>query len=132
MGSRTRNLLDTTLRIEIDDELPAELLDAAGDYLDELEARVSPMASGSELSRMLRGETDPAAVRRDVRELAALIAGAGGATNGLVAAWLTDRIAAFLRLAGARGFRLSLDDASGAGRPAQRALLAPSPLVPLA
>lgn len=115
--------MGTTVSIDVRDvEVDADVLGAAVQELRAIEERFSPFLSGSEISRIDRGELAVADAHPDVREVleacARLKAESGGAfdawrdghldPSGYVKGWAADRAADVLRAAGARNFALNI------------------------
>ncbi len=126
-------VMGTTVSIDARDVgISREVLAAAVARLREIEARFSTYQPDSEISRIDRGELDPADAHPEVREVLAacevLRAQTGGAfdaryggrldPSGYVKGWAGSEAAAVLRAAGATRFMLNLGgDIACAGEP---------------
>jgi thiamine biosynthesis lipoprotein len=115
-------IMGTTVSIDVRDDVPLALLEAAAETLREHEARFSTYREDSEIKRVERGERPIADAHEDLREVldacAVLRAESGGAfdawrggsldPSGYVKGWAAERAASVLRHGGATRFALNL------------------------
>jgi FAD:protein FMN transferase len=115
-------IMGTTVSIDVRDDVPLGLLEAAAETLREHEARFTTYREDSEIKRVERGELAIADAHEDVREVldacAVLRAESGGAfdawrggsldPSGYVKGWAAERAASVLRRGGVTRFALNL------------------------
>jgi thiamine biosynthesis lipoprotein len=116
---QTRLLMGMPVTIEVADAgMPADVLDRAYRYLDYVDQTFSPFKPTSEVSRISRGELDPAEASADMRLILMLAEDTRQQTDGyfdvmrdgvfnpsgLVKGWAIWRAAQVLRDAGCRNF----------------------------
>ncbi|WP_105973138.1 FAD:protein FMN transferase [Streptomyces geranii] len=131
---RVEHIMGFPISLRIDDEnAPAEAADAVFAWLHEVDARFSPFKDDSEVSRLDRGELEPADLSADLTEVLALCEEYRIATKGafdvrlpgrgldpcaMVKGWAVQRAADLLTAAGVRTYCLNAGgDVVAAGRP---------------
>jgi thiamine biosynthesis lipoprotein len=119
---RVEFIMGTAVSLDMrDGEVPVDSLEQAFDYLRGVDERFSPYKTGSEVSRLIRGEIGEAECSRELREVLHLcemvrrdsdgyfdirahrVDGAPDPT-GLVKGWALDGAARILEAAGSRNF----------------------------
>lgn len=131
----TRLLMGMPITIEITDDVPQAVLDAAYDYFDAVDRRFSTYKADSEISAMNRGEISDAAISAEMREVLALAAQTRAESDGyfdirkpdgsrdpsgIVKGWAIRNAARLIAAQGARNFYVEAGgDIQAAGRNAE-------------